>query len=40
MAEDKRQEADTLETSNNSLQDFNWDNAGDFFNINPKGEEA
>lgn len=40
MAEDKRQEADTLETSNNSLQEFNWDDAGDFFNINPKGEEA
>lgn len=40
MAEDKRQEADTLETSNKSLQEFNWDDAGDFFNINPKGEEA
>lgn len=36
MAEDKRQDVDNIET----LQDFNWDNAGDFFNINPKGDET
>lgn len=39
MTVDKRQEAETLENSK-SLQEFNWDNAGDFFNIGIESKDT